>query len=152
MSARESPHTQRYPLGFLDWPLGQQIAYLLPKHNRASLIRTCLAHTDLEHDTEIHEQTTTTKRQLAAMLIELEGVDHDRYPDEILDHNFEHQADYIAEQMTRPGLISTVVSVAGLGSELDHNETDRRLRKKELAAVYLYMEGVANVGGDSNDG
>ncbi|WP_436934972.1 hypothetical protein [Halovenus marina] len=73
--------------------------------------------------------------------------DHDpysRWPPEFETWPHADQLKHCEMRMTRKGLIAAMLSRSGLDPEQYQLRDDSKLRKKELAAIYLKMEGVAN--------
>jgi len=54
----------------------------------------------------------------------------------------EQQADYIANQMTRTGLIERILARLEYEPDRDVSTANQRLRKEELALIYISLGGV----------
>jgi len=54
----------------------------------------------------------------------------------------EQQADYIANQMTRTGLIERILARLEYEPDRDVSGANQRLRKEELAIIYIALGGV----------
>jgi len=54
----------------------------------------------------------------------------------------EQQADYIANQMTRTGLIERILARLDHEPDRDVSGANQRLRKEELALIYIALGGV----------
>ena len=65
-----------------------------------------------------------------------------RYPPEFRDWPLGQQIAHVEMQYTRKGLISSCLSHAGLSPEEYNLRDDTKLTKKELAAIYLTLEGM----------
>jgi hypothetical protein len=66
-----------------------------------------------------------------------------RWPPAFTDWPLGQQITEVKMQMTRSGLIRALLTQSGL--DVDDVRFDRKLRKNELAAIYLNLEGIANV-------
>ena len=76
------------------------------------------------------------------------SVDHDddrqpgRFPPDFASWPLDAQITYIEMSMTRKGLIASALSHAGLNPDEYDLRDDSKLSKKELAAIYLTLEGL----------
>ena len=68
----------------------------------------------------------------------------DRWPPKMREWPLEVQIRQVTMRMTRKGLIASCLSHAGLSSEEYDLRDDTKLAKKELAAIYLTLEGFNN--------
>ena len=68
----------------------------------------------------------------------------DRWPPKMREWRLDVQIRQITMRMTRKGLIASCLSHAGLSSEEYDLRDDTKLTKKELAAIYLTLEGFNN--------
>jgi len=69
-----------------------------------------------------------------------------RYPPAFSSWPHADQITHVEMTMTRRGLIASILNNAGLSGDQTTIADDRKLTKKELAAVYLTLEGVSNAG------
>ena len=68
-----------------------------------------------------------------------------RWPYEFDEWPHHEQIGCVESRMTRLGLIKECLSFAGLDPDEYDLQDNKKLRKKELAAIYLVLEGSANV-------
>jgi hypothetical protein len=57
----------------------------------------------------------------------------------------DEQINLVERRMTRKGIIEDLLNLSGLDTRNYELRDDSKLRKKELAAIYLKMEGISNV-------
>lgn len=65
-----------------------------------------------------------------------------RWPFEFESWPREQQINVVERRMTRQGIIRESLSMAGLDPEDYNLRDDTKLRKKELAAIYLAIQGI----------
>jgi len=73
----------------------------------------------------------------------------DRFPADIEEWSLEEQISHVAMRQTREGLLAALLSHAGLNPREFDLRADRKLYKRELAAIYLTLEGVSSQGRDA---
>lgn len=66
----------------------------------------------------------------------------DRWPPNFEEWPRDQQISEVTLRMKRRGLVANVLSHAGLDREEYDLEHDEKLTKKELAAIYLTLEGI----------
>jgi hypothetical protein len=68
-----------------------------------------------------------------------------RWPAGFSEYPHEVQITTVDGRMTRKGMIRELLTMSGLEPDEYELRDDSKLRKKELAAIYLLVLGVANV-------
>jgi len=70
---------QRYPPEFETWPRDDQVLHLAGKFRREGLIKDILRMTGLDiQERDIGTDSKLTKKELAAIYLTLEGINHDQ--------------------------------------------------------------------------
>lgn len=68
----------RWPPDFATWPRDEQVNVVCARMKRAGLIREMLNMADVPTEgRDIHEDSRMTKKELAAIYLAIQGVNHD---------------------------------------------------------------------------
>lgn len=135
----------RYPVNFEQWPRGDQLLHITDRYRRGRLIEILLlaAGRDLD-DYALDDDRKLSKRDVASLYIVLGGTDRERYPEVFHQLDAAGQADFVADRYYREGLLEEVLALAGRDTGNRALHSDSKLRKKDLAAIYLTLEGISH--------
>jgi hypothetical protein len=138
--------SNHWPPSFSEWPIGQKITRINMRQTREGLLRNILSHCGVHK--EVSHDTKLTTREWAAIYLRFEGYDgdrsrpaDDRWPSGFESWPLEDQLEEVQDRFTRPGLVYACLSHAGLDPEQYQVRDDTKVRKNELAAIYISLEG-----------
>lgn len=125
------PDLNRYPPGFETWPRQDQVLKVDDRYRREGIIADIFESIGYDVDRDIGTDTKLRKEELVAIKCALEGR-----PIEMGD----------VDKFHRRGIIQEILCLTGYSTHEGGVGDESRLTTKELAAVYLTVEGIGHDG------
>lgn len=148
--ADDDTDTDAYPPGFETWDRDRQRRHVSASWTRAGLMAGCVAYGGARPDEDMFADDRRLRTEevatiyLAALAETGGAISAGPFPPEFGRWDRDQQIHYLSQAMSRRAMLAQLLNFAGFEVEAQSLRDDRKLRKNELAGIYLLLEGKLN--------